>query len=85
MPHAAGPCLVKAARLRRNGAEWDDAFEETGVGDTSPARQSAYRIIREAKNEARAEAAKAEAARAKSEAKLRSMKAGVGSRGLGPS
>ena len=52
-------------------------------------RQSVYRIICEAKNEAKAEAAKAgakaEAARAKAEAKWGSTGAPVGSRGLGPS
>ena len=61
-PHAVESCLLEAARLRTGGAEWDAAFEEAGVEDTSPARQSVYRIIREAKEEAkRAEAAEAEA------------------------
>ena len=46
--------VLEAARLRRSGAEWDAAFEEAGVEDTSPARQSVYRIIREAKDEAKA-------------------------------
>ena len=37
MPHVVDLCLVEAARLRRSGAEWDAAFEEAGVEDTSPA------------------------------------------------
>ena len=37
MPHAVDSCLVEAARLRRSGAGWYDAFEEAGVEDTSPA------------------------------------------------
>ena len=37
MPHAVDSCLVEASRLRRSGVEWDAAFEEAGVEDTSPA------------------------------------------------
>ena len=36
--------------------EWDAAFEEAGVEGSSPARQSAYRTIRVAKDGAKAEA-----------------------------
>ena len=79
MPHAADSCLVEAVRLRRSGAEWDAAFEEAGVEDTSPARQSVYRIIREAEDGAKAKAeAKAEAAKANAEAKWSSTVASVG-------
>ena len=39
--------------------EWDAAFEEAGVEGSSPARQSAYRTIRVAKDGAKAEAARA--------------------------
>ena len=98
IPHAVDSCLVEAARLRRSGAEWDSAFEEADVEDTSPASKSAYRIICEAKDGARAEAkakagakagakaeAKAEAAKAKAGAKWSRTGASVGSRGLGPS
>ena len=92
IPHAVDSCLVEAARLRRSGAEWDASFEEAGVEDTSPSRQSIYRIIGETKNEAKAEAmaeakaeVKAEASRAKADTKWSSTGASVGSRGLGPS
>ena len=68
MPRAFGLCLVEATRLRRSGAEWGAAIEKAGVEDSSPARQSAYRIIREAKAEARA-ADKAARAEAKAAAK----------------
>ena len=37
IPHAVDSCIVEAARLRRSGVEWDAAFEEAGVEDTSPA------------------------------------------------
>ena len=37
IPHAVDSCLVEAARLRWGSAEWDAAFEEAGVEDTSPA------------------------------------------------
>ena len=37
IPRAVDSCLEEAARLRRSGAEWDAAFEEAGVEDTSPA------------------------------------------------
>ena len=57
--------IIEAAWLRRSGAEWGAAFEEAVVEDTSPARQSVYRTIREARAEANAKAeAKAEAAKA---------------------
>ena len=90
IPHAVDSCLVEAARLRRSGAEWDASFEEAGVEDTSPSRQSIYRIIGETKNEAKAMAeakaeVKAEATRAKADAKWSSTGASVGSRELGPS
>jgi len=75
MPRAVDLRIVEAARLRRSGAGWDAAFEKAGVEDTSPARQPAYRIIREAKEEAMAEAAKAEA---KAKAKARAAKAKAG-------
>ena len=53
--------------------ERDAAFEEAGVEDTSSARQSVYRTIHEAKDEAKAEA------------KWSSTRASVGNRGLWPS